>query len=229
MDINDLVAKLGDGCYGFLTLNFLWGLFCVILLWRRLRLLRFRSEQAQAEFLALLQGRLEANDYEGAAQTCQADVRALPQLAHVALTNRSMPQDQLRQQIAELMHRDILADLEYRLSWIATVIKSGPLLGLFGTVLGMMAAFGRIGTGQKLEPKDIAREISIALICTAMGLATAIPFGYMLSSLTIRVRALQESLTSGLSRFLEQFKLAVARTAGRNENVTKSAGQRIRK
>ena len=58
--------------------------------------------------------------------------------------------------------------------WIATVIKCGPLLGLFGTVLGMMAAFGRIGTGEKVQPSQIADEISIALICTAMGLGTAV-------------------------------------------------------
>ena len=45
-----------------------------------------------------------------------------------------------------------MGDLEYRTNWIATVIKCGPLLGLFGTVLGMMAAFGRIGTGEKVSP-----------------------------------------------------------------------------
>jgi biopolymer transport protein ExbB/TolQ len=108
--------------------------------------------------------------------------------------------------VAESMQRDILADLEYRLSWIVTVIKNGPLLGLFGTVLGMMAAFGRIGSGEKVQPSQIAEEISIALICTAMGLATAIPLGYVLSALTIRVRLLQESLGNGLTRVLENFR-----------------------
>ena len=82
-----------------------------------------------------------------------------------------------------------MGDLEYRTNWIATVIKSGPLLGLFGTVLGMMAAFGRIGTGEKVQPSRSPHEISIALICTAMGLVTAIPFNFMLASLNGRIRS----------------------------------------
>jgi biopolymer transport protein ExbB len=112
----------------------------------------------------------------------------------------------LRQLLGELLQRDVLADLEYRMSWIATVIKSGPLWGLFGTVLGMMAAFGVIGTGEKVQPSMIAKEISVALICTAMGLATAIPFSYALANLNIRVRRLQDSLGSGLLRMLDLFK-----------------------
>jgi biopolymer transport protein ExbB/TolQ len=126
------------------------------------------------------------------------------------IANRDMPYSQLRQVVAESMQRDILGDLEYRLSWIVTVIKNGPLLGLFGTVLGMMAAFGRIGLGEKVQPSQIAEDISIALICTAMGLATAIPLGYILSMLTIRVRLLQESLGNGMTRILEHFRTAAA-------------------
>jgi len=82
---------------------------------------------------------------------CQAEERALPQLALAAIENRELNEPQLRQLVAELMQRKIFADLESRLSWVATVIKSGPLLGLFGTVLGMMAAFGRIGSGEKIK------------------------------------------------------------------------------
>jgi biopolymer transport protein ExbB/TolQ len=178
----------------------------VILLWRRIASLRFRSEREQIEFLSQLEEHLGARAFDTASELCKNDDRALPQLALLALANRSLKFEEIREMVVELTHRDVLAALEYRLSWIATVIKSGPLLGLFGTVLGMMAAFGRIGSGEKVQPSQIAREISIALICTAMGLATAIPFSYLLASLNIRVRVLQDSLSSGLSRFLEYFK-----------------------
>jgi biopolymer transport protein ExbB/TolQ len=149
---------------------------------------------------------LEAGDFETAKKMCADEPRALPQLALSAIENRDLSESQLRQLVAELMQRNVLADLEYRISWVATVIKSGPLLGLFGTVLGMMAAFGRIGTGEKVQPSQIAAEISIALICTAMGLITAIPFTYLLASLNIRIRILQDSLASGMTQFLEHFK-----------------------
>ena len=206
MDVNQLAGRLGDCCYGFLTLNFLWGLYCVILIWRRISALRFRDEKAQSEFLETIEQHLEANDFEGAKRLCREDTRALPQLALVVLENADLSEKQLRQLVAELMQRNVLADLEYRISWVATVIKSGPLLGLFGTVLGMMAAFGRMGSGEKPDPKVIASDISIALICTAMGLTTAIPFNFILSNLKIRVGILQDYLTSGMTKFLEHFK-----------------------
>jgi biopolymer transport protein ExbB len=208
LDVNQLAAHLGDCCYGFLVLNFLWGLYCVILIWRRVSALRFRDEQTQAEFLKTIQQLLEANDLEGAKRLCTDDSRALPQLALAVLENADLTELQLRQLVAELMQRNVLADLEYRISWVATVIKSGPLLGLFGTVLGMMAAFGRMGSGEKPDPKVIASDISIALICTAMGLTTAIPFTYILANLNIRIRILQDLLTSGMTKFLEHFKLS---------------------
>jgi biopolymer transport protein ExbB len=206
MSVNNLAGQMGDACYLFLTLNFLWGLYCVILLWRRVLRLRFPDERTQAEFLHTLQQMLEAGDFETAKKLCEEETRALPQLTLAVIENRDLSESQLRQLVSELMQRNVLADLEYQVSWVATVIKSGPLLGLFGTVLGMMAAFGRIGTGEKVQPSQIAAEISIALICTAMGLITAIPFTYLLASLNIRMRILQDSLTSGMTRFLEHFK-----------------------
>jgi len=215
MNMNELAAMFGNACYGFLALNFLWGLFCVILLWRRVLVLRFNSEQSQAQFLVDLRSHLDAGDVNGAVQMCETEQRALPQLALAAIENRELGESQLRQLIAELLQRNILADLEARLSWVATVIKSGPLLGLFGTVLGMMAAFGRIGHGEKVKQEQIALDISIALICTAMGLMTAIPFTFLLANLNIRVRNLQDSLSSGMTRFLEYFKDAAVRLPGR--------------
>lgn len=206
MNVNDLAAKLGDACYGFLAINFLFGLYCVILTWRRIRQLQFRSLEKETEFLEQLKGLLHQRDYDSAVSLCDYDFRGLPRMCLLMLVNRDSGYQQLRQIVAEGMQRHLIADLEQRLSWIVTVIKSGPLLGLFGTVLGMMAAFGRIGLGEKVQPSQIADEISIALICTAMGLGTAIPLGYVLASLSMRVRALQDSVGSGMMRLLEHFR-----------------------
>ena len=74
----------------------------------------------------------------------------------------------------------------------------------------MMAAFGRIGTGEKVQPSMIAAEISIALICTAMGLGTAIPFNFMLASLTTRIRNLPRRARrrpDARARFLQEPQL----------------------
>src|SRR5215210_9231076 len=198
MNVNDIAKMLGDACYGFLALNFLWGLYNVIMGFRRVKELSFGDHDEQAEFVDDIMQKMQAGRFDLIEELTGDDPRALPQLIQLAVGNRQLGYDQLRQVVMEILQRDVMGDLEYRDNWIATTIKCGPLLGLFGTVLGMMAAFGRIGTGEKVQPSQIADEISVALICTAMGLATAIPFGYILASMSIRLRSLQESLEMGL-------------------------------
>lgn len=207
MNINDLAKMLGDACYVFLAINFLWGLYNLTVGMRRVRQLSFRDHDEQADFLDEVMPLLQAEKYDAVEEFCADDPRALPELINVAVSNRDLGYDNMRQVVTEIMQRDIMGDLEYRSNWVATVIKSGPLLGLFGTVLGMMAAFGRIGTGEKVQPSMIADEISIALICTAMGLGTAIPFNFMLASLTAKIRRFQDSLGAGLVRVLEFLRM----------------------
>lgn len=211
MNINDLAKVLGDACYVFLAVNFLWGLYNLTVGIRRVRQLSFRDHHEQADFMDEVMPLLETGKYDAVEEMCADDPRALPELIHVAVSNRDLGYDNMRQVVTEIMQRDVMGDLEYRSNWVATVIKSGPLLGLFGTVLGMMAAFGRIGTGEKVQPSMIADEISIALICTAMGLGTAIPFNFMLASLTARIRSFQDSLGAGLVRVLEFLRMTDAR------------------
>lgn len=206
MDLNGIAKIAGDSCYAFLAINFFWGLYNIVIAFRRVKELSFDSHEEQAEFINEITPSLRERRYQPVEELCADDARALPQLVHLAVANRDLGADQLRHVVGEVVQRDVIGDLEYRANWIATVIKSGPLLGLFGTVLGMLAAFGRIGTGQKVEPFEIAHEISIALICTAMGLLTAIPFNYMLQGLNARIRAFQDSLGAGLVRVLELLK-----------------------
>ena len=206
MNVNQLAKYLGDASYGFLTINFFWGLYNVIMGFRRVKQLSFASQDEQAEFLQELIPPLREGRFDQVEQLVADDERALAQLTHMAITNRAAGPDQLRQMVTEVVQRDVMGDLDYRTGWIATVIKSGPLLGLFGTVLGMMAAFGRIGTGEKVQPSMIAAEISVALICTAMGLATAIPFNFMLNSLNAKIRKFQDALGAGLVRVLDAMR-----------------------
>jgi biopolymer transport protein ExbB len=206
MSINDIAKHMGDACYGFLALNFLWGLYNVIMGFRRVRELSFGGHEEQAEYVDEVVQHLQQGAFRDVEELTNDDPRALPQLIELAVANRQLGYDQLRQVVMEILQRDVMGDLEYRTNWIATSIKCGPLLGLFGTVLGMMAAFGRIGTGEKVEPSMIAAEISIALICTAMGLGTAIPFNFLLASLTTKISNFQDALGAGLMRVLDFFK-----------------------
>lgn len=65
--------------------------------------------------------------------------------------------------------------LESRMSFLATTGSTGPFIGLFGTVWGIMGAFHKIGATNMANLAVVAPGISEALVATAVGLAAAIP------------------------------------------------------
>jgi biopolymer transport protein ExbB len=74
--------------------------------------------------------------------------------------------------------RRVTAKLERYLPAIATIASAAPLLGLLGTVIGMIEIFGAQGGGVgggSSNPQQLAHGISIALYNTAFGLIVAIP------------------------------------------------------
>ena len=197
--------------YVLLALIALWGFFCVVLTWRRVGQTRFRSEAEQDAFLDEIHQPLAAGDIHGAIHVCDGDTRAMPLLAHLALVNRSMGYVKVRQLVLDRFQRDVLSDLEHRLSWVYTVIKSAPMIGLLGTVIGMMGAFGKLAApGANPDQLAFAEDIMLALITTACGLAIAIPLVLCANSIHVQIRKLEESVASGLTQFLEIFRTTLA-------------------
>ncbi len=215
--------------YLALGLIAVWGAFCVIMVWRRVAGVRFRREDEQDAFLDQLEQRLERGDFETAAQLCDGDQRAMSQLALLAVTHRRLGYAKVRTLVADRFQRDVLSDLEYRLSWVYTVIKAAPMVGLLGTVIGMMGAFDKLalskpggsnpaaasasetGDAASTSAAELAANISFALVTTACGLAIAIPLVLCTASINVRIRKLEDLVGSGLTRFLEAFRLALAK------------------
>ena len=81
------------------------------------------------------------------------------------------------------------------------------MVGLLGTVVGMMGAFSQLGSLEKVDADSLATNISLALVTTACGLAIAIPLVLAAASINVRIRKLEDLVGSGLTRFLETFKV----------------------
>jgi biopolymer transport protein ExbB/TolQ len=207
-NVTDIVAYI---IYGVLGLIALWGLFCVVMVWARVAQKRFRNEEAQQEFLAALEKPLEAGDFQSAGMICEGDARAVPQLTLLAITNRGIGFSKIRQLVIDRFQRDVMADLEYRISWVNTVIKSAPMVGLLGTVIGMMGAFGKLATFENVKADVLAEDISVALITTASGLAIAIPLVISMASINVRIRKMEDLAISGLTRVLESLRTGLGK------------------
>ncbi len=158
---------VGNTIYALLAVVALWGAFCIIMVWRRVGATRFKNEKAQNQFLGQLADSLSQKDFEGAAQLCERDSRAMVQLCYLAIINRELGFGDVRQLLVDRFQRDVLADLENRMSWVNTVVKSAPMIGLFGTVIGMMGAFGKLASSEQVDAGELAGNIMVALITTA--------------------------------------------------------------
>jgi biopolymer transport protein ExbB len=71
--------------------------------------------------------------------------------------------------------RGVAHELERFLTTLGTIATAAPLLGLFGTVIGMIEIFGSQSPTGGTNPQQLAHGISIALYNTAFGIAIAIP------------------------------------------------------
>ena len=207
--------------YGMQALVALFGLFFVILLVRRIGQKRFSSASASEQFHEEIRERLARKDFEGIVALCDSPPywsKAVPQLILVAMENLSRPAGKLRRLLAEKFEREVLADLEYGTSWIATMVKSAPMLGLLGTVIGMINAFSKIAAAQSTgtDPKQLAGDISFALLTTAIGLLTAIPLVLAGNMLHVRIGKLQDSVQHDLGVFLDDLETVTAGETGRS-------------
>lgn len=123
-------------------------------------------------------------DRQVAMQLVERDSAALSGVCAtaMALMIGPPPDAEWARQSAVIEASEALALLGRHLRILETIVQAAPMLGLLGTVIGMIEAFSKIsGGGGAADPAALAGGIWIALTTTALGLMVAIPF-YFLSS-----------------------------------------------
>lgn len=104
--------------------------------------------------------------------------RNIPGIAGDLLATAVQHVDEKKEYIEEILYEKMLGArtrLERGLPFLALTATTGPLLGLLGTVTGMIATFKLISSFGSGDPKMLASGISEALMATATGMAVAIP------------------------------------------------------
>ncbi|MCH2181729.1 MAG: MotA/TolQ/ExbB proton channel family protein [Mariniblastus sp.] len=209
--MDSIFLIVGYAIYAVLFLIALWGAYCVVMVWSRVRQKQFQSEEQQTVFLEAVEEPLSRGEYETASEVCEGDRRATCQLSQLAINNRKLGFAKVKQLVADRFQRDVLQDLEYRLSWVYTVIKAAPMIGLLGTVIGMMGAFAKLAGADQVDASALANDIMFALITTACGLAIAIPLVLAVAFINIKIRKMEDLVAFGINQFLEIFKEASIR------------------
>lgn len=125
----------------------------------------------------------DKNDKETARTSLRKSTSYLAPIVDMAISNANHTSERL---IAEAEMR--FGRLERGLRFLDTVAQLAPLLGLFGTVLGMIEAFQSLqDAGSQVDPSILAGGIWVALLTTAVGLVLAMPTALVLSWLEGRM------------------------------------------
>jgi biopolymer transport protein ExbB len=137
--------------------------------------------------IALRWRRVVPTEIEDAVESCQS-LDDVPMLSRVCERHKS-PMGRLLLLAAEHLDwpkaentdalqtraRHEIARLERGLVVLEIIVGIAPLLGLVGTILGMMTAFGNVGRAGQIDAAELAKGISLILRATLMGLLIAIP------------------------------------------------------
>lgn len=105
---------------------------------------------------------------------CKRDNSSIAHVIRVGIENYGKKRDAIKEKIEEVGRREA-ASLERYINVIGTIASVSPLLGLLGTVSGMIKSFNIISIQGVADPASLAGGISEALITTAAGLVVAIP------------------------------------------------------
>lgn len=109
--------------------------------------------------------------------------------------------DNLERSLRKAVGQEISA-MESRLTWLATTGSTGPFIGLFGTVWGIMNSFHKIGATGSASLAVVAPGISEALFTTAIGLVAAIPAVVLYNHFVAQIRREEIELNNFMSDFL---------------------------
>jgi len=127
---------------------------------------------------ALVEGfeaHLNERQYQEAYELAKADESFLGQVLSAGLAQLSKGYEHALESMQEVGEEENMK-LEHRLSYMALIGTVSPMVGLFGTVDGMIRSFQVIATGGSTpKASDLAAGISTALVTTLIGLAIAIP------------------------------------------------------
>ena len=126
----------------------------------------------------------------------------LGQMLATGLANRRAPREIIKESIEDV-GRHAVHELERYLNALGTIAAISPLMGLLGTVIGMIKVFAAITANGVGNPGVLAGGISEALITTAAGLCVAIPSLIAYRYLRARVDSLVVQMEKETIHFLE--------------------------
>lgn len=159
-----------------------------------------RSRVLPKEIVEVVEAVQPESDPAVAVEVCRRNPGVFSDIMRVGLEQADAPWEVMRDAVLDVGRQETTR-LERHLVWLQTIAQAAPLLGLLGTVLGMIKVFSSISLAGLGDPQALSEGISEAMITTAVGLAVGIPTLVAYNLLAAKAEALIteiEAYASGL-------------------------------
>ncbi len=158
-----------------------------------------RAQINSTEFLNGVRNVLRRDNVVEAISICDATPGPVARLVKTAILHRDQGRERIREALEEAGMVEV-PRLEEKLNLLATIAQLAPLLGLFGTVLGFLQVFhGMVNPAGFMANAVNSIGVWHALVCTAAGLAVAIPahagYNYLVSRVNSIVLDMERTAT----------------------------------
>jgi len=165
-----------------------------------------RAKIAPPELIDEIEALFEEEEYQEALELCESEPCALTNLLSAALPKINAGHSAMEKAIEDSAAEEGLK-LQQKISWISLLSNIAPMLGLYGTVLGMISAFDQITRlGAAVTPADLSSGVAVALITTLFGLMVAIPGLTFFFFFKNRVIKLTIEITAIAADLIERFR-----------------------
>ena len=162
-----------------------------------------RASIHTGDFLRGLANLLRKKNYAEAVQECAATPGPVPRVLHAMLVKHDAPRSELRD-IAQEAGQLEIPRLERNLALLGTIAYATPLVGLLGTILGLLTAFQQITThGGYATAAEIAGGVYESLLTSAAALTVAIPAFVAHSYISARVNDVVHDIERASIELLE--------------------------
>ena len=134
-----------------------------------------RDKIVPPQLIDEIEGMFENEEYQEALELCEAEPNFLTNVLAAGLPKINAGFETLRAGMDEMAEEETIK-LQQKIGYLSLIGNIAPMMGLFGTVSGMIEAFQTIASmGAAVSPADLADGISKALVTTFLGLFVAIP------------------------------------------------------
>lgn len=177
------------------------------------------------KFMNAADALIRKQDYLGLIAVCNRENECIARIVYKTLDfatkNPTASFDEVRE-VTEAEGTRQASILNNRISYLNDISRVAPMVGLFGTVIGMIKAFESIGKSSGVQHMELAPGVAQALVTTAAGLVVSIPALIFYSIFRGRVQKLIAELEAAMTHIMAllaaQYKRANYRASSRRES-----------